>query len=1068
MRSFMLYLFLCCVTVAVWAKPVSIPLENFETQSPTVLAGEHYSPDSLFRLTTDHPFEGKSCGILHYHFDTLATPAPQYVALNFSNTIPGQLHRLVFAIRGNGAGEAIVIRLMDSTGETHQYTVGKVTFTGWQELTFDPNSAKPFCYGGDGNKKLDYPISLRSLIIQTPAPAAGDITIDAIRADADDVVVVPPITGNIQLQQSNGYFWGGKEAKTTGVVTMTTVAVSPVKFPAVIRLLNEKEEPICELWKGTATLQAATPFQQNISLALPRYGIYFIDAQVDGKSCARTSACWLPEAAPIWPESPFGICEHFANWSIDKIPEKFDLLKRMGAAWTRDDLLWWRVEKPDGQFIYPPANDQYLQEIKGTGITPYFILGGLHPSFRKGLPPTTPDDLAAYGRFCQDAVGRYKNDVHTWEIWNEPNIKFGWNITPDAEKYAALLKAGSQAVKSADPNAKVSGCVTANIDFDYIERVLKAGGGQYMDVLSIHPYRYPTMPEMSGHVNEMRALQDLLNKYNTTSLKVWISEVGYPTHIGDTGVSEALAAAYLVRFSLLSLQFPCVERIFYYDFQDDGDTPTYNEHHFGMIHRDYSAKVSYAAYNTMVRMLANKTFVRNYPTNSREIYCSEFAGKAGTVIAVWRLRGNGTFAFRGTSHGQVTITDLMGNTMPLTMVNGVYHMAIGDAPVFIANVTDVSPVSPQVSFAGNIIGWAGYGTPVQIVTNEPSLQNISWTLRAPGGWDVHQLKPDRFLVTPPPQAPVGSYHLMAQSAGCTIASSIILTDPITRVVQDEQADSFQIVLTNPYQTACDLAVQVKQSEKDPVTLPVHLMPGVEQRLTVPFSVLHADGWSYQPLEITVTAPKTGAEATVVGSRHMIRGITPCYRINGIQVDGNPVEWSQRKPCALSDESQYVELSASPRSNADDLSAKFWTGTDDDAFYLAMQVKDDIVHQDNKAVDVRKGDSVQFAFAVGDTLFEFGIALTEENQPLIYQWSPTSRIPVGGQIAARREGTTTSYEVRIPWDVIGISPLRQAQAKFSLVVNDDDGLGRKGFLQWFSGLGQAKDTALFSDLVWISK
>ena len=65
----------------------------------------------------------------------------------------------------------------------------------------------------------------------------------------------------------------------------------------------------------------------------------------------------------------------------------------------------------------------------------------------------------------------------------------------------------------------------------------------------------------------------------------------------------------------------------------------------------------------------------------------------------------------------------------------------------------------------------------------------------------------------------------------------------------------------------------------------------------------------------------------------------------------------------------------------------------------------------------------------------------------------------------RDGSTTSYELRLPG--FEVPPLRLAHGArlgFSLLVNDDDGAGRDGWLEWTPGIGHAKVPGAFGRLV----
>jgi hypothetical protein len=65
----------------------------------------------------------------------------------------------------------------------------------------------------------------------------------------------------------------------------------------------------------------------------------------------------------------------------------------------------------------------------------------------------------------------------------------------------------------------------------------------------------------------------------------------------------------------------------------------------------------------------------------------------------------------------------------------------------------------------------------------------------------------------------------------------------------------------------------------------------------------------------------------------------------------------------------------------------------------------------------------------------------------------------------RKGDRTFYEVRVPVALVDLPKLEQGMAiGFALLVNDSDGKGREGFLEWACGIGRTKSSALFNWLV----
>lgn len=100
-----------------------------------------------------------------------------------------------------------------------------------------------------------------------------------------------------------------------------------------------------------------------------------------------------------------------------------------------------------------------------------------------------PKDMSDFTTFVEKTVGRYKDQIKIWEIWNEPNMPNGscyWFDTP--ENYARLLKAGYEAVKKVQPEAEVwNGGIGMRLSYHaFYDRILQAGAAPYYDKLSLH------------------------------------------------------------------------------------------------------------------------------------------------------------------------------------------------------------------------------------------------------------------------------------------------------------------------------------------------------------------------------------------------------------------------------------------------------------------------------------------------------------------------------------------------------------------------------------------------------
>ena len=336
------------------------------------------------------------------------------------------------------------------------------------------------------------------------------------------------------------------------------------------------------------------------------------------------------------PDGFFGLQTHFGQFrpGMDQL---LDLVKGAGATWIRDEVYWSEIEKKKGVFEFPPPYDRYLKAAQARGIQVLLILdfgNGLYAGSEKS-GPAADAEREAFGRYCREVVKRYGPlGVRHFEVWNEPNASMFWKPRPNPSDYARLLGAAYKACKDADPGSIVLGCSTAGTDVDFISGVLAAGGGRFMDAISFHPYRQPSPPEenLLADIARLKAL--------APEKPLWITEIGYPSHTGAAGVDEEIQADYLVRTFLLARTSPSIERMFWYDLQNDGEDRSEPEFNFGIVRKDGTAKPAFAALKTMTSLIKDLRL-----TDLRvagDTYVLRFGGGESRLTAVWRSGGADT------------------------------------------------------------------------------------------------------------------------------------------------------------------------------------------------------------------------------------------------------------------------------------------------------------------------------------------------------------------------------------------------------------------------------------------
>ena len=163
----------------------------------------------------------------------------------------------------------------------------------------------------------------------------------------------------------------------------------------------------------------------------------------------------------------------------------------------------------------------------------------------------------------------------------------------------------------------------------------------------------------------------------------------------------------------------------------------------------------------------------------------------------------------------------------------------------------------------------------------------------------------------------------------------------------------------------------------------------------------------------------------------------------------------------------------------DLSADFSILWDEEYFYMYAKVTDEIFSADDTVSNLWNGDSVQFGIyhdtdgnlvkgTAGDKYEEIGIAFID-SKPAAYRYisqndtTEVGEISKGLDLACVREGDVMTYELRFKWsDLLGYeyTPEIGGVLGFSALINDNDGSGRRGWMEYGSGIGMSKDVNQF--------
>ncbi|NJP05275.1 MAG: hypothetical protein HC837_06425, partial [Chloroflexaceae bacterium] len=388
---------------------------------------------------------------------------------------------------------------------------------------------------------------------------------------------------------------------------------------------------------------------------------------------ARPSETPAPQiatgTAPIVPVDPndsaFGLNTHLISRYPDKdsLDIPVDMVAQTSTRWVREDLQWQRIEKRPGEYdwTFPDRTiDLLVQEDINIVVvlTPSVGWATPYPDDGSNKISFYPPDPERFATFATQAVLRYKDRVHHWEIWNEPENPLFWQPEPDAAAYTELLKTTYQAIKAADPDARVLLAGMVPFGLGFLREVAEHGGWDSFDILSLHPFVDPFAPEESqigSHgVGEVKVLT---NQYGDKP--IWVTEYGWSSGPGNRnlGIPAGIEnqARYLVRAAVL-MRMAGAERVFWYSIKDTEQFEgqpfnTYGLIDFGAGMRDYSQpKPAYQAFTTMNEQLRGTTVIGLQEVGERQI-AYDFFDTAATWKEVNPANGSLTLSSAHTYSG---------------------------------------------------------------------------------------------------------------------------------------------------------------------------------------------------------------------------------------------------------------------------------------------------------------------------------------------------------------------------------------------------------------------------------
>lgn len=798
-------------------------------------------------------------------------------------------------------------------------------------------------------------------------------------------------------------------------------------------------------------------------------------------------------------DSPFGInCFQF--------PE---MERKVGVKWLRLEIGWNLAEPEKGKFNWEKYDKMVRQArennikimgvLNGTAKWASTAPAGASASYWHTYPPRDFKDFANYVR---TVVSRYKNDIQYWEVWNEPDLPYSWR--GNIPTFVKLLKIAYTEAKKANPNCKIAAMALCGGFDTFINSVLDNGGGKYFDICSDHTYGAE-----APLITRIRQIKQILRKRGEEK-PIWVTEAGCNSRIEkktgepqeqeDARWEEALKdQADVIVKGHVGLLSEGVERIFTYQASRVGSR--YEHENFGLLDENGCLAPAGVAYHIMVSMLAGAKYITELKYGSDTV-AYVFMKKGKAIVCMWSLKDEDIAINTGSN--SVEVTNLSGITKHITATNGSVLLNVNKSPVFICGMNqNLLLLKEKVAFSKRdlkLVPGQNKNVFLQVANPRKSAIAIGIKLWSTPGCKAEtvqriiNLKPEESV-----KIPISVY--LANSAKTGIYRVTATVDygqgngKVETLLQVHTVPPLEISATPvELDMSGDLQLEVKIFNRSAETLTGTISPvtGFKAQCNPAsnsFSKLPSGSLKKFLFTIKPEGPISNySRITMLAQikngplvkEEIPMDFIPCAKITSQpEMNGNMRAYGTASFAWLDKPGQYVRLMtngpAGEWHGINDLSGRIMSAWNNNYLYLAVAVTDDKHHQPySGSGPVFDGDSIQIGI---DTLnnksiiydnddYEIALSLSAKGPELTAYVAPLGGdgLKADAELSITRRGKDLVYEVGIPWKSLGLTPVPGQKIGLSLLVNDNDGKGRKGFIQWTEGVGQRKEPKKFGTLV----
>ncbi|MEE1049840.1 MAG: sugar-binding protein, partial [Clostridia bacterium] len=942
-----------------------------------------------------------------------------------------------------------------------------------------------------------------------PAIVIGGITVEKIPGKN-------PVYVNFSTDEVGNIFNDQTEKKFK--IDFTNRLKEENEYKVTYRAVHENGETS---WSSSENIKigAEETIQKEVVFDVSRYGLYNFFVDIENKntdSTFQTVFSNVLTAADGLTNKHHRANIHFGlygnvptYWSdVEELLEKGNM-----GGWRDTPHDWSVVYKPERGFRQPASSAAFFEARKERypeGDPSIVILGYGNPSVTDRdvwSYPTSESELSDWENYV-----RYMCEVSgcsRFQVWNEPNIKS--NANENVSQYIEICRRAEKVIHEYNPDYKIAVGTLAGpyaaVGMDYFNLMIENGIMDIdFDAIAGHPYAR----EPEAMVPQGTYYKDLCKKYGKDDIELWYTEYGCTTGLTG-GVSERRSENINIRQYLAMNVRGMGDEWARYELVGSQQNNKYDdEHNWGAVQTAiagntdtgvaYSAKWAYVAIAAMNYLLRDAEVIGPVEfEDDSELWASNYKKSLNDdeLLAIWSTGADKTVTL-DLGCDSVQLYDMWGNNTEIKGENGLFTISVRDRVQYlVGKFKKIEKISENLYNVDSMSK--------TMTTNDKVTFSVS--AKEAGDKQIEVSMPSNLTLLNEPTFVDGKADIVIGSSDEVFTDEsnveVIIKNGDTRlqaidyyITCNEVAADISVstspengenvkdwkavikVKNNSNATLIQGRLVIKEPKQFRGVLPVKTGPiGPGDTAEINVDLPELDKLGQYPFSIEFEDDKGG----VVRAETNIDFTAATYAENKPVIDGEieTGEWNWNSALYSEDSSQVVLSGWRGKSDLSGATVLEW---DEENLYVASKIMDDVFYFDPNEEDTRyiwKNDSIQIGFIYGTvsevvigtanrTFEEIGMGMTP-NGAKTWRWSTQSNHETGeikgAEVAIARHGAYTHYELKVPWKAIipetDEPPKDGDKIGFSMLINDNDGRGRRGWMEYASGIGGSKDSTLFT-------